>query len=579
MNELRTDGGAPVSGDWGNESVPADAIRDLFVVLGKALRAYQLYDANNPVRQRFVENLRSAVSDLWKETDRLTLAVEEHRLLVDDVAVYSSESRADSLAFLFYKDGIREITLRPGLEKEELERFLGVLQRARKLRPEGDDLLTVLWEEDLQHFQYQYIDYLAEGVSLPEPGSGNSAEEMQRVLEGELGEEEEEEAEAAAEGRAAPPPRKTVSQDDFNPTLHSLDPGEMQTLRRELQKEMQRDLRMDVLAALFDRLEEPHDRARQSEILDILGTLLPNFLSRGALVPATHVLRELGSLEGRDGIFDEERRARSRAVVQELSRPAFISELIQALYDGTIRSTPQQLADFLSFLHPAALAPLLRASETVEHKELAKVLRRATRGIAEQNRGAVIRLLEESDPVLAAGAARMAGELQIAEAGPSLAHLLAHPDPEVRLAAVDAAVSLRASTAAGALQSTLDDPDRDVRVAAARALGELAYGPASARLERIVSGKEIREADISEKIAVFEAYGRVAAEQAVPLLDKLLNGKGFLGKREPAEVRAAAALALGRIDASEAVRALKSAAREDDPVVRSAVNRAMRHEG
>jgi HEAT repeat protein len=144
---------------------------------------------------------------------------------------------------------------------------------------------------------------------------------------------------------------------------------------------------------------------------------------------------------------------------------------------------------------------------------------------------------------------------------------------------VDAAVSLRASTAAGALQSTLDDPDRDVRVAAARALGELAYGPASARLERIVSGKEIREADISEKIAVFEAYGRVAAEQAVPLLDKLLNGKGFLGKREPAEVRAAAALALGRIDASEAVRALKSAAREDDPVVRSAVNRAMRHEG
>jgi HEAT repeat protein len=139
-------------------------------------------------------------------------------------------------------------------------------------------------------------------------------------------------------------------------------------------------------------------------------------------------------------------------------------------------------------------------------------------------------------------------------------------------------VSLRASTAAGALQSTLDDPDRDVRVAAARALGELAYGPAAARLERIVSGKEIRDADISEKIAVFEAYGRVAAGRAVPLLDKLLNGKGFLGKREPAEVRAAAALALGRIDDADAIRALKSAAREDDPVVRSAVNRAMRHE-
>jgi len=568
------------AGGWGNGSdLPVAAVRELFVVLGKALRAFQLYDENNPVRQRFVESLRQALTQLWGEVDRLTFAVEEDRILLAGEEVYRSDTRGDSLAFLFFKDGVREITFLPGLQGDELGKFLGVLQRARKLLPEGDDLLTVLWEEDLQFFQYQYVDFLAEGVDLPVPGPGNSQQELQNVLEGEL-EEEEEEA-PPKPGQAAeqqPPQAKTVNKDDFNPTLYSLDPREMKALQAELHKELHRDLRNDVLSALFDRLEEPENPERQSEVLGILATLLPNFLSRGALTAATRVLEELRKLEVLPGVFDEQRLAESRGLLDEVSAPDAIGELIQALYDGSIRATPQQLAAFLRFLRAGALFPLLRASETVDHKELQAVLRAAVKGIAERNRGAVVRLLEEKDAIVASGAARLAGDMQIAEAGPSLAGLLAHPDPGVRLAAVEAAVSLKASTAAGALQHTLDDPEREVRIAAARALGALKYGPAAARLEDILGSKEIRQADISEKVAFFEAYGMVAGDRAVDVLDKLLNSKGFLGKREPSEIRAAAALGLGKIPGGKAHQALTRASQEDDPVVRSAVNRAMRRE-
>jgi HEAT repeat protein len=143
---------------------------------------------------------------------------------------------------------------------------------------------------------------------------------------------------------------------------------------------------------------------------------------------------------------------------------------------------------------------------------------------------------------------------------------------------VEAAIALKASTAAGALLHTLDDPEREIRIAAARALGALKYGPASGRLAQVVGSKEIRQADISEKVAFFEAYGFVAEEGAVATLDKLLNGKGFLGKREPAEIRAAAALALGKIPGTAAEAALRTGTEADDPVVRSAVNRALRGE-
>jgi len=577
-SDLNPAGAADQGLDWKETNLPVDEVRSLFVTLGKAFRAYQLYDENNPVRQRFVGTLRAEFEHLWSELDRLVVTVDEDHIYVDGAEVYQSESRNDSLAFLFFKDGVREVTFLPGIEVHELDTFLGVLQKARKLVPEGDDLLTVLWEAEMQFLRYQYVDLLAEGVELPTPGAGNTGQELQAALEAE-DEEIAAQEEASAAGEAAADTPQTVQQDDFNPTLYVLDPREMETLRAELQKEIARDTRADVLKALFDRLEEPANRARQSEVLGILRTLLPNFLSRGKLIAATNVLGELRRLESLDGMFDDQRLSESRQILDEVSSPEAVDELMSALFGGTIRVSSARLGDFLQFLRGGALAPLLRHSEVVEHKELQAVLRQSVQGIAKNNRKELVDLLEEDDPILAAASAKLAAEMKIAEAGPALARLLVHEDAAVRLAAVEAAIELKASTVANALEATLDDSERDVRIAAARALAELRYPPAAKKLSAIIRGKRIRSADISEKIAVFEAFGTTAGSDGVPLLDELLNKKGgLLGKRESTEIRAAAALGLGRVPTPEARAALERATQDEDLVVRSNVNRALRDE-
>lgn len=584
MNDLPVGAGDQASealGDWDDlDSISLDEIRELFVVLGKALRAYQLYDANNPVYQRFVTNLREAFQAVWGEVDKLTVQVGEERLRVGGSEVYRSESRSDSLAFLFYKDGVRELTFLPGIEGEELTRLLSVLQRARQIRAEGDDLLTILWEEQLEHLRYQYVDLLAEGVELPEPGPGHTTDELLGVLEAELPEEvaeedEEGEGEAAAE---AEPERKPVSQEDFNPTLYSLDAREMERLRQDIEAEMTRDLRGDVLAALFDRLEEPGFPERQAEILGIFRQLLPNFLGRGALEGATRILEGLRALERREGLLDVERREEAGRILDEVSTPESMEEFLRALEDGSLRPDSRRLRDFLGFLRGGALGPLVHASETIPSKELQPVLREAVQGIAERNPDALFDLLHSDDPITLAGAARLSGRMRMSEAGPILADLMYDEDPEVRLAAVEAATDLKASTAAGALEDLLDDPDREVRIAAVRALGQLRYGPAAPMLADVLNSRDLRNADLTEKIAFFESFGLIGGEEAVDLLDRFLNGRGFLGRREHAEIRACAALGLGKIDTPEAVAALQSALNEEEPVVRSAVNRALRGE-
>jgi HEAT repeat protein len=587
VTEIPTDaleGPNGVDLDWDDPStLPIGEVKELFVTLGKALRAQQLYDVNNPVYQRFVSQATNAVAGLWNRMDRLIIAVDEASLTWMGNEVYSSSSRADSLAFLLFKDGIREVTFLEGLEGAELPVLLQVLNRARDLRPEGDDLLTVLWEEDLQYFTYQFIDLLADGVDLPGPAEGEKTGDFTQVLkqelpgEGDEGEGEEEGEEKGTEAASDGPSK--VSTDDFNPTLYSLDPSELAGLQEELKVEMARDLRGDVLAALFDRVEEPRFPERQQEILEIFRVLLPNFLSRGVLSEAGAVLEEVSRLLAAKGALKDEQVAYGERILEEVSSESTLSELIQALEDGTLSPDPAELAAFLKYLNAGALEPLLRGAEEAEDKGIKTIIQNAVMGIAQKYRAAVIRSMESSDPVVAAGACSLAGKMQLSEAAAGVVHLLDHAAPRVRMAAVEAAVDLKASTAVGALQDALGDSDRDVRIAAARGLGTLKYRPSAPFFRSIIERRALRQADISEQIAFFENYGLLQDPDGVKLLDGLLNGRGFLGKKESGEIRACAALGLGKMGTPEAQAALQKAQDERDPVVKSAVNRALRGEG
>jgi len=565
-----------VSLDWDDPSaLPVGEVKELFVSLGKALRAQQLYDANNPVYQRFISQLGQSLSDLWGKMDRLQVQVEEDRFTWMGEEVYQRKAHSDSLAFLLFKDGIRDFTIHEGLEKHELAALLQVLNRARDLRPEGDDLLTILWESDLQYFTYTYVDLLADGVELPSAGEGNQGG-FEQILEEEVGESTGEEEGEVAEGEEEGPAPGQVSAEDFNPTLYSLDPSERTRIEEEIQEELDRDLRSDVLVALFDRVEEPRFPERQREILEIFGTLLPNFLSRGALSSAGAILEEISRLLAAEGALKPEQRVVAERILDEVSGAETLKELVQALQDGTISPRPAELASFLRYLRSRALEPLLRASEEAGDRRIKTIIQDAVGVIAQKYRAAVIECINSADPVVAAGACALAGRIQLSEAGPAVAGLLGHESPQVRMAAVEAAVDLKASTAVGALQDALQDQDREVRIAAARGLGTLRYAPSAPYLRAIIEGRAIRQADISEQIAVFESFGLLRDPEGVPILDELLNGRGFLGRKESGEIRACAALGLGKMGTPEAVEALESARDETDPVVKTAVNRALR---
>jgi hypothetical protein len=79
-------------------------------------------------------------------------------------------------------------------------------------------------------------------------------------------------------------------------------------------------------------------------------------------------------------------------------------------------------------------------------------------------------------------------------------------------------------------------------------------------------------------MAFFELYGALCGDAGVPHLDAILNAKGFLGRREDPEMRACAAMALGKIGTVRATECLRKASAENEKevLVRNAINRAVR---
>jgi hypothetical protein len=555
------------------KELTAREVHDFFTALDKAVRARRLYAANNPAYRQFLTGLRSTVEGLWDATFSLSCTVEENGFHWEDQVFAPGEGR-EILSFQFFKDGIRSLTFLPGFE-HEIERFMDVLARARQIdSASADDMVTLLWEQEFSCLLYSYVDALAEGLEIPPSSPEIDLEKIDLTLVSVDVTGTDESAMPPSVQQGNPFVAQSVSRDDFEETLYFLEQHELDYLRKELEKEMQREIKADVLAAMFDRLEDPSSK-RQTEILRIFRQLLPAYLSSGDLRSASTILIELnGILEERE-ILGETQTRDAQEIFAELSDPVVLNQLLKSLEQGAIDPTGDELAIFLRYLRPDALAPLIRATETTRVDELQFRLRGAIEGLGRAHPQILTDLLKSDDEITATGAAKLAGNINLSSAVSSIANLLTHSSPLVRRAAVESLVQIRSGAALDALQQALEDPEREVRIAAARGLGSLRYQPARARLEQVLQGKIVRETDLTEKIAFFEAFGAVANSESVAMLDKLLNGKSLL-RKQSAELRACAAMALGKVGTPASRASLERAAKDENPMVRNAVIKAMR---
>jgi HEAT repeat protein len=543
---------------------PIVYVTDLLKAFVKAVRAHQLYLPNNPMHARSLEAVKDSFATIWRHTDELELQVIETRLEWEGRVVLDEVERtSDNIAWLLYKDGIRELKMLKGFEQEELGVFFNLLQRVRKATDDDDDLLTLMWEREFVTLQYRYVDLTQE--TGPGVESMERAEQKEKIL-----------SPAQVEAGLESTQSSIAKLDDFDSTLYFLDDNEVQYLEQEIKREFSTDLRPAVVASLLDTFENQKDPTVREEICGLLDYFLLILLSTAQYRNAAYLLREAGNTASRAPEVLEPQKQRLTQLNELMSDPKPLGQLLQALEDSPLRAPQIELDELFGILQPRALETILGWIGRSNNPQLKMLLEVAASRLASSNSAELIRLIGSDDEAVVLEAIRRAAALKSPAAVPALGKMLTVGEVEMRLAAVTALTEIASAGAMQMLERALVDDDRDVRIAAVRTLGARNARAALPRIEAAIKGRQLRESNLTEKMAFFEAYGLLSGEAGVALLDGLLNSKGFMGKKDDSEIRACAAMALGKINSSKASESLNRAAGDKDIIVRNAVSKAIR---
>ena len=538
-------------------------VTELMSNLTRAVRAHQLYLHNNPTYLRAIENARGAFRAVWKHAEEIAFEVTETQIKWEGrVVLNEPDKAADNLPWLLYKDGVRELRLVRDVEQQELADLIDLLCRVRRAQQDEDDLLTLLWEREFNYISYRYVDLSIE------------ADPIERL---------DDRARERIKDSAQPQPLQekilppgVVSLDAFDTTLIFLDESEIEYLREQIRQEYQSELRTNVLSVLLDIYEVQADPRVRGEVLGILRGMLLTLLAGGHYAGAAYLLREVRVCSERAQNLSDMDRESLHSVPAKLSEKDALSQLLQSLDERPDLPDEEHLEELFGELRSPALGIALSWLSKLQSPRVRAILERAAARLASANTAELVRLIGAAEREVSLEAIRRAGAMRANAAVAGLARLLTQEDSEQRLAAVIALGEIASPGALQHLERAIDDHERDVRVAATKIFATRTHLPALSRFEAAIKSRRLEGADLTERMAFFEAYGAMCGDAGVPLLDSFLNKTSLFGKKGDPELRACAARALGKINTNAAFAALRKSADDKDILVRTTVNKAIR---
>jgi hypothetical protein len=259
-------------------------------------------------------------------------------------------------------------------------------------------------------------------------------------------------------------------------------------------------------------------------------------------------------------------------VVSESMDEARLSRLLQRARQsapGEVRN----LEGFVRTIERWVQGPLLVILSETEDRAVRKSVLSMLEGEGGIPWSSLEPLLRDPRWYVVRNAVQLAGAGRHIELTEHRQRLLAHPDARVRREMLRALERLGGTAAAKGFADALIDHDSSVRTLAARGLGKVVAGEAEAALLMQMEDRGVPLRPEEEVRAFLEAYGALAQERALPVLEKWWRKK-LLASRPPA-CRVAAVLALGHIGGPRAHAELLVAAKSNEAIIQRAAHQAL----
>lgn len=551
-------------------------VGELLRALTRTIKMVRLYPDNNPVAARALDDLQERFTLAFQQSDVLRFVIGQNRILFHGEAVYENADPEESLARIFFRDGLREIAFHIGFDREEVARFVGLF-RSEHSQGRTDDLVTLLWDAELTHLTYMAVDEIidadTERDAVPDEFDSESMNSLDFELD--LMEEEDESTGNAARqaSAAANEIQKNLRRSD-QANLLTLDPEDVRELVREIADESPDELALRIADTLLEMLVLEPDDAGRDTILQTLERALATLVAQRQFAVAARILSGVAEVRGREPEFGAQLAQALEnlaAAAGELAQMDLVSEVLEK---GS-KTEFEGICAFLDALPasglPALLALLRRAtSARVQNYLFARLGRVPPAAVTE-----IALALDDTNPAIVIGLLQVLARLDARSVVRAIQPLTAHPDPRIRQEALATLSALGDTGARSALVAALKDPDSRLRLAAARSLGSLG-GPGVNALLNAVLARDFEQKSLDERRVYFEALGQSGSPEILPLIRHLVEKKPLFNREKAEEGRICAVEALARLVHPTAQVLLDSLLRDPSPRVRGAAAAARR---
>jgi len=360
----------------------------------------------------------------------------------------------------------------------------------------------------------------------------------------------------------------------MNKSVYFLTPDEIEGLRREVDSEVDPAFVFSITDTLFEILvlekeAEPYDDAvsHLNKVLDALITLgefrkASDLLERVQIILKTHELKDwqIESIQ---------------KIIVNAGEPTQI-ERIGRVLEKEENIPLDAVSGYLMFLQQNSIKPLINLLGGLKNSKTRRVICDALSEIGKNAIDSITPFIDDRRWFLVRNITYILGRIGKEQSLPYLQKAFNHEEVRVRREVVQALGLIGGSKAVAMLVRALSDGDVRIRATAAINLGRIGKSAGLGPLLEVVQSKDFQKREPAEVKAFFDAIAMIGSNESIPVLQKLLERKGWFirGKRD--EMRTGAANALAMIGTPEAKAILEAGKESKDETLRDACIQALR---
>lgn len=529
--------------------------RDVFKTFTKTLKTLNVYPRQNPIAQKFIADLYEKFEGFLTSHEAMELEVSQFSMNYMSQEVFYSEERQDNLALSLFIDGVRGFAFLQGITKDEIEIFIDILKIASKGENSEDDIVTLLWEKELEHVRYFVPESVGEDETELQEKFLSSPQQQQTTSHSVQGDYSE----------------LTIIPAAMEMDVQPLNDDEIRDLRGELSAIEPAALLKTTAEMFFELMRAETEISSYGNYVKGLSSIADIWKDKGEAADFLNLLKRTADFNGKTE--DDEKKAHLARLIEKLTGIEAIRWFMSASKEM------EECRVYLSSLARQATGNLVLFLGEVEDRKT----RHAICGLLAEEAGRdlapFVPYLGDDRWYLVRNVVMLMGQSRNPAAVKYIEGILAHAETRVRKECMKALDAIGSPDTKAPLMKLLEDGDSSIRAGAMKALKRHGGDDLLNFVREAVQKDGFAKRPFSEKREFLEMFGALGKEQAFPVLREFFRKRVFFRKDQTMELRAASAYGLAFVPGEDAIKLLQKGTKSRKSLIREACAAALKNAG